>query len=223
MERDNDWKCNGGDPVCIYWRCSALLSVRHAENNSEPHVASWVSEEHTKQDTAVLNATDMLVLRDWTSEKHPLLPTEWAQILVRSTTSLSNTNLKLQSECFGLLFRFQMVLGYLFTDQNGHLTAERGDFFNMSVLFRHTLGKRPFSRVFARPRGKSAHMEKPLAGWAVQERWRGLNLLQLGSDSQMLLQDCDTHFLLLCQRLLYCFKPKWPCCGHVISLPSFHT
>lgn len=84
-------------------------------------------------------------------------------------------------------------------------------------------GRGPYPESLLDQEEKVAQMEKPLAGWAVQERWRGLNLLQLGSDSQMLLQDCDTHFLLLCQRLLYCFKPKWPCCGHVISLPSFHT
>lgn len=106
-------------------------------------------------------------------KNNPLLPTEWAQSLVRSTTSVSNTNLKLQSECFGLLFRFQMVLGYLFADQNGHLTAERGDFFNMSVLFRHTLGKRPFSRVFARPRGKSSTDGKAISGMSCTREVKG--------------------------------------------------
>lgn len=175
MGHDNDWNRNGGDPVCIYWRYSALLSVRHAENNLEPHVVSRVSKEHTKQDTAVLttNATDMLVFRDWMSEKHPLLPTEWAQILVRSTTSMSNTNLKLQSKCFGLLFRYQMVLGYLFADKNVHLTAERGDFYNMCVLFRHTLGKGPFSRVFARPRGKSSTDGKAISGMSCTREVKG--------------------------------------------------
>lgn len=84
------------------------------------------------------------------SEKHKTLDS-----LLGSTTLRSNPNLQLPSKCFGLQFRFQMIL---FAEENVHLTAERGDFCNMPALFRYTLGKGAFSR------GKVDQMEKPLAG-----------------------------------------------------------